>query len=115
MMLSLAFLAASPRLYMMTPHATAQYGQVFRVSVARDSLNSRTSASAADGENPMSARLEPARVAPETARKRRRVISAMEVIPLCGRAWPEYRPACVTRDSAGTDRSGSGDQAAVLA
>src|SRR5580692_3710196 len=76
-MLDWAFFAASPRLYMITPQATAQYGQVLRVSVARDNLNSRTSASATEGENPMRARLEPAKVEPVTARKRRRVIAAM--------------------------------------
>src|ERR1700758_3823084 len=79
MMLGWAFLAESPRLYMTIPHATAQYGQVLRVSVARESLNSRTSARATDGENPIKARLEPAREAPVTARNRRRVISTMGI------------------------------------
>src|SRR3981081_719338 len=76
-MLERAFFARSPRLYMRTPQATAQYGQVLGVSVARASLNSRTSASAAVGENPSSTRLEPAREALVTLRNSRRVISAM--------------------------------------
>ena len=33
-----AFLELSPRLYMMMPHPTEQYGQVLRVSVLRASL-----------------------------------------------------------------------------
>src|ERR1700761_5676048 len=82
MMAGWAFLAESPRLYMMRPHATAQYGHVLRVSVARASLNSRTSARATDGENPISARLEPAREAPVTARNRRRLISTIRISPL---------------------------------
>src|SRR5215813_12023465 len=76
-MLERAFLARSPRLYMMTPQETEQYGQVLRVSVARLSLNSRTSASAASGEKPSSARLDPARVAPVILKNSRRVTSAM--------------------------------------
>src|ERR1700738_1839781 len=80
-MLALAFLAASPSPYITTPQATAQYGQVLRVSVALASLNSRTSASAFDGEKPISARLDPARVALVIFRKSRRVTSAM-AIPL---------------------------------
>src|SRR6516164_11381064 len=79
-MLERAFFARSPRLYMSTPQATEQYGQVLRVSVARASLNSRTSASAAVGEKPSSTRLDPASVAPVTLRNSRRVTSAM-VIP----------------------------------
>src|SRR5579862_6189433 len=76
-MLERAFLARSPRLYMMTPHATEQYGQVLRVSVARASLNSRTSAIAAVGEKPRSARLDPARETPVILKNSRRVTSAM--------------------------------------
>src|SRR5580704_16784893 len=76
-MLDSAFLARSPRLYMSTPQATAQYGQVLRVSVARASLNSRTSAIAAVGEKPRSARLDPARETPVILRNSRRVKSAM--------------------------------------
>src|ERR1700693_6617117 len=78
-MLDSAFLARSPRLYMSTPQATAQYGQVLRVSVARASLNSRTSAIAAVGEKPSSARLDPAREALVTFRNSRRVTSAMSL------------------------------------
>src|SRR5580700_4998110 len=76
-MLDSAFLARSPRLYMSTPQATAQYGQVLRVSVARASLNSRTSAIAAVGEKPRSARLDPARETPVILKNSRRVTSAM--------------------------------------
>src|SRR5215470_5692889 len=79
-MLEVAFFARSPRLYMRTPQETEQYGQVLRVSVARASLNTRTSARAAVGEKPSSTRLDPARVAPVTLRNSRRVTSAM-VIP----------------------------------
>src|SRR6185312_10922087 len=77
MMLALAFFAPSPKLYITTPQATAQYGQVLRVSVVRESLNSRTSAIAAEGEKPSSARLEPASVAPVIVRNWRRVRSVM--------------------------------------
>src|SRR4029077_16744063 len=82
-MLALAFLAASPSPYITMPHATAQYGQVLRVSVALASLNSRTSARAFDGEKPISARLDPASETPVTARNWRRVISAIG-IPFAG-------------------------------
>src|SRR3954469_23876105 len=80
MMLALAFLAPSPKPYITMPQATAQYGQVLRVSVVRNSLNSRTSATAAVGENPMSARLEPARVAPVILRNWRRLTSVMRTL-----------------------------------
>src|ERR1700722_20329281 len=79
MMLAWAFFAWSPSPYMRMPQATAQYGQVLRVSLAWASLNSRTSASATDGENPISARLDPAREAPVTAKNRRRVMSTMKI------------------------------------
>src|ERR1700738_4018470 len=79
MMLGWAFFDPSPNEYITTPHATAQYGQVLRVSVVRESLNSRTSAIATEAEKPSSARLEPARVAPVVLRKWRRVRSV-----LCG-------------------------------
>src|ERR1700680_586718 len=90
-MLALAFLAASPSPYITTPQATAQYGQVLRVSVALSSLNCRTSASAADGEKPISARLDPARVALVIFRKSRRVTSAM-AIPSHACRPPEFIP-----------------------
>src|ERR1700730_2038976 len=77
MMLGWAFFAASPNEYITTPHATAQYGQVLRVSVARESLNSRPSAIATEAEKPSSARLEPASVAPVICRNWRRVRSVM--------------------------------------
>src|SRR5579862_7348396 len=104
MMLALAFLAPSPRLYMTTPHATAQYGQVLRVSVARESLNSRTSAIATDAEKPIRARLDPASVAPVTFRNSRRVRSVMRR-PLFG--WwrlqlnSVYAPWCVAHKAPG--------------
>src|ERR1700681_2133439 len=78
-MLERAFFERSPRLYMRTPQATAQYGHVLRVSVARASLNSRTSAIAAVGEKPSSARLDPAREALVIFRNSRRVTSAMAI------------------------------------
>src|SRR6267143_1515524 len=90
-MLDVAFLARSPRLYMRTPQATAQYGQVLRVSVARASLNSRTSATAAVGEKPSRTRLDPARVALVILRNSRRVTSAM-AIPLHACRPPESIP-----------------------
>ena len=43
------FFALSPRLYMITPQLTEQYGHVLRVSVVRDNLKARTSASASAG------------------------------------------------------------------
>ena len=42
-----------------TPQETEQYGQVFRVSVARVSLKVLTSASAAFGEKPIMAMVDP--------------------------------------------------------
>src|SRR5262245_57455958 len=96
MMLALAFFDPSPRLYITTPHATAQYGQVLRVSVVRESLNSRTSAIATDAEKPMSARLEPASVAPVTFRNWRLVRSVMRSplrVALASRLqWGESMP-----------------------
>src|SRR3569832_2331047 len=77
MMEALAFFAPSPNPYITMPQATAQYGHVLRVSVVRRSLNSRTSATAAVGENPMSARLDPASVAPVILRNWRRLTSVM--------------------------------------
>src|SRR5215469_4436170 len=91
-MLERAFLARSPRLYMSTPQATEQYGQVLRVSVARASLNTRASASAAVGEKPSSTRLEPARVAPVTFRNSRRVTSAMVSPCACLKRPEVYTP-----------------------
>src|SRR6266446_9808522 len=46
------FFALSPRVWMITPHATAQYGQMLRVSVVRAILNCRISARARDMSNP---------------------------------------------------------------
>src|ERR1700736_3753859 len=77
MMLGWAFFDPSPNEYITTPQATAQYGQVLRVSVVRRSLNSRTSATATEAEKPMSARLEPASVAPVIFRNWRLVSSVM--------------------------------------
>src|SRR5256885_14169637 len=114
-MLDRAFFERSPRLYMRTPQATAQYGQVLRVSVARASLNSRTSAIAAVGEKPSRARLEPARVALVTFRNSRRVTSAMAIPLQClqtaevytprisvatRRAWPLLRCVCLVHRDA---------------
>src|SRR5258708_1277693 len=47
------FFALSPSVWMMTPHATAQYGQMLRVSVVRAILNCRISARARDMSNPI--------------------------------------------------------------
>src|SRR5258706_15627321 len=76
-MLGWAFLAASPRPYMRMPQATEQYGQVLRVSVARESLYSRTSASAGPGAKPITARLEPTSDRPVTFKNWRLVNSGM--------------------------------------
>src|ERR1700682_6079069 len=76
-MLGCAFFAASPSPYMRTPQATEQYGQVLRVSVARASLYSRTSASAGPGANPITARLEPTSDMPVTFKNWRLVKSDM--------------------------------------
>src|ERR1700724_697089 len=91
-MLDRAFFERSPRLYMRTPQATAQYGHVLRVSVARASLTSRTSAIAAGGEKPSRARLDPARVALVTFRNSRRVTSAMAIPPACLQTAGVYTP-----------------------
>src|SRR5215469_6912834 len=91
-MLARAFFARSPRLYMSTPQATEQYGQVLRVSVARASLNTRTSARAAVGEKPSNTRLDPARVAPVTLRNSRRVKSAMATPGACLKTPGVYTP-----------------------
>src|SRR2546423_13818762 len=99
-MLARAFFERSPRLYMRTPQATAQYGQVLRVSVARASLNSRTSAIAAGREKPSRARLEPARVALVTFRNSRRGTSAI-AIPLHACRPPKPIPRGVVSLPAG--------------
>src|SRR2546428_13265737 len=62
-----AFLALSPRLYIRRPQPTEQYGQVLRVSVARASLYSRTSASTWVDENRNTPRLDALRPAALTA------------------------------------------------
>src|ERR1039457_7105039 len=62
------------------PQATEQYGQVLRVSVARVSLYSRTSASASPGEKPMSAKLEPTSDRPVTFKNWRLVNSDMTTL-----------------------------------
>src|ERR1700761_4441676 len=72
MMLDFAFLALSPSPYIRIPQPTEQYGQVLRVSVVRDSLYWRTSASAGAGEKPMRAKLDPASVVAEIFRNCRR-------------------------------------------
>src|SRR5439155_1403954 len=59
----LTFFALSPRVWMMTPHATAQYGQMLRVSVVRAILSCRISARACEMSNPIPAA---ARVEQET-------------------------------------------------
>jgi hypothetical protein len=51
---------------MSTPQDTEQYGQMFRVSVARASLKVRTSARAAVGEKPISAMDDPPSPAEQT-------------------------------------------------
>src|SRR5215467_6443293 len=77
MISALAFLALSPRLYMMTPQPTAQYGHVLRVSVVRASLKLRTSASTGRREYPSIARLEPVNPAPQTLKNCLRFISIL--------------------------------------
>src|SRR5271165_1342006 len=86
-MLGCAFLAPSPRPYIRMPQATEQYGQVLRVSVARVSLYSRTSASAGPGEKPIIARLKPTSDIPVTFRNWRLFKSDMTTLlvrRLCG-------------------------------
>jgi hypothetical protein len=51
---------------MSTPQDTEQYGQMFRVSVARASLKVRTSAWAAVGEKPIKAMDDPLSPAEQT-------------------------------------------------
>src|SRR5882757_3224226 len=76
------FLALSPSPYMMTPHPTAQYGQVLRVSVVRASLKLRVSASIAVGQNPSAARLEPTRPAALALKNCLRFMSIACPLPL---------------------------------
>src|SRR5262245_32336120 len=71
----LAFFALSPRLYMMTPQPTEQYGQVLRVSVVRASLKARVSARTGCGEKPRRARLDPLRPDAHALKNRRRSMS----------------------------------------
>src|SRR5690606_22672773 len=77
-MLDFALIDRSPREYIRIPHDTEQYGHVLRVSVAFASLNSRTLARASFGENPSSARLDPASEAPVNVRNSRLVIWVIE-------------------------------------
>jgi len=72
--------APSPSPYIRMPQPTEQYGQVLRVSVVRESLYCRTSASAAVGINPSRARLEPATVEPVILRNCRREICVMAIL-----------------------------------
>src|SRR4030081_2868165 len=76
-MLGRAFFAASARPDMRISRATAQYRRVWRVSVARVSLYSRTSASAGPGEKPIIAKLEPTSDMPVTFKNWRLVKSDM--------------------------------------
>ena len=55
------FFALSPRVWMITPHETEQYGQVLRVSVVREIFSSRISARASDSSK------SPRPIAPPTA------------------------------------------------
>ena len=64
-------------------------GQKQRVSVARASLNWRTSASASVGANPSATRLEPATVAPVIFRNSRRVTSTMTPPAATGKSAAE--------------------------
>src|SRR5688500_1938636 len=52
MMLVLVFFSLLPRVYMITPQLTEQYGHVPRVSDVCASLKARTSANASCGEKP---------------------------------------------------------------
>src|ERR1700745_1883382 len=76
------FLALSPSPYMITPQPTAQYVQVWRVSVVRASLKWRVSASTSVGEKPSMARLEPARPAALTLKNCLRFMSMNGLLPL---------------------------------
>jgi len=60
---------------MRTPQPTAQYGQVFRVSIVRASLKLRVSANTGWGENPSNARLDPPRPAAQALKNCRRLTS----------------------------------------
>src|SRR6202140_1558029 len=105
-MLGCAFFAASPSPYMRTPQATEQYGQVLRVSVARVSLYSRTSASASPGEKPMSAKLEPTSDMPVTLKNWRLVKSDMTT-PLVRRARGTLGQSQEFRSAPGTAQAGN--------
>ena len=75
-------MALSPRLYMMMPQPTEQYGQVLRVSVVRASLKARTSARAAVGAKPSAPRLEAPIPDAQTLKNWRRVsLTSIRISP----------------------------------
>src|SRR6266849_344100 len=74
---AVTFFALSPRVWMITPHDTAQYGQVLRVSVVRAILNCRISARALDMSKPMPTAAPPS-AAP--CRNVRRFIGGLQAV-----------------------------------
>src|SRR5262249_14880931 len=66
------FLALSPRVWMITPQLTAQYGQVDRVSVVRAIFNSRVAAYAGPRSKPKA--VNPAPVAVATRKSLRETV-----------------------------------------
>src|SRR5690606_2014588 len=89
MMFAFEFFAPSPSEYISSPQLTEQYGQVFRVSVVRDSLNGRTDAASASPAvpKPSAPTLDAASPAPLSFAKPRR-LSSILVSP---RATPPKR------------------------
>src|ERR1700730_2038207 len=78
----LTFFALSPSVWTMTPHATAQYGQMLRVSVVRAIFSCRISARARDMSNPIPA------AAPAAAAPFRNVRRFIEPPPRFGQTHP---------------------------
>src|SRR5712691_1448519 len=76
---AVTFFALSPSVWMITPHETAQYGQVLRVSVVRAILNCRISARAFEVSKPMPTAAPPS-AAP--CRNVRRFIGGLQAV--CG-------------------------------
>src|SRR6266436_8798386 len=78
----LTFFALSPSVWTMTPHATAQYGQMLRVSVVRAILRCRISARACEISNPIPA------AAPAAAAPFKNVRRFIEPPPRSGQTHP---------------------------
>src|SRR5206468_12078266 len=75
------FRALSPRVWMITPHATAQYGQMLCVSVVREIFSSRACASAGRTSKPKAVVTAPLVKAPLIKLLRDRSIACPALLP----------------------------------